>query len=227
MNMNLPMDTNKDRYEKPVQTPGWGAEVANTNSITAAQKGMTTEVGWNLSDMTEPSCCQETAAAAEGAGIGATMNILDRSSDCNKRDMTGRKLATKGDEYMEPIPDQTRPVVPEKAPADGTRVMQYQWDEQKSVGMTEMVMAQNYLEIPEPRIPGVFLELAEEARNIILVDNLSCNTKDVQPQRTGLTRPVFVTEMIDSPPVLRNRAFRVTSTSAEMIPNINPGGPAG
>ena len=24
MNMNLPMDTNKNRYEKPVQTPGWG-----------------------------------------------------------------------------------------------------------------------------------------------------------------------------------------------------------
>ena len=108
MNMNLPMDTNKDRYEKPVQTPGWGgAEVANPNSITVAQKGMTTaaEVGWNLSDMTEPSRCQETAVAAEGAGTGATMNILDRSSDCNKRDTTGRELATKGDEYMEPIPN--------------------------------------------------------------------------------------------------------------------------
>ena len=39
-----------------------------------------------------------------------------------------------------------------------------------------------------------------------------------------MTRPVFVTEMIDSPPVLRNRAFRVTSTSAETIPNINLGG---
>ena len=105
MNMNLPMDTNKDRYEKPVQTPGWGAEVANTNSITVAHKGMTTaaEVGWNLSDTTEPSRCQETAAAAEGAGIGATMNLLDRSSDCNKRDMTSRGLATKGDEYMELI----------------------------------------------------------------------------------------------------------------------------
>ena len=68
MNMNLPMDTNKNRYGKPVQTPGWGAEVANPNSITFAQKGMTTaaEVGWNLSDRTEPSRCQETAVAAEG-----------------------------------------------------------------------------------------------------------------------------------------------------------------
>ena len=125
---------------------------------------------------------------------------------------------------MEPIPDQAWPVVSEKAPADGTRVMQYQWNDRESVGMTEMLMPRNYLEIPEPRIPGVFLELAEEARNIILVDDQSCDTEDVQPQRTGLARPVFVTEMIDSPPVLKNRALRVTSTSTEMIPNINLSG---
>ena len=109
-----------------------------------------------------------------------------RSSDCNKRNTTGRKLATKCDEYMEPIPDQAWPVVSEKAPADGTSIMQYQWNDRESVGMTEMLMPRNYLEIPEPRISGVFLELAEEARNIILVDNRSCDTKDVQPQRTGL-----------------------------------------
>ena len=87
MNMNLPMDTNEHRYEKPVQTPGWGAKVANPNSITFAEKGMTTaaEVGWNLSDMTEPSRCQETAVAAEGAGTRATANKRDRSMDCIKR----------------------------------------------------------------------------------------------------------------------------------------------
>ena len=72
MNMNSPMDTNKNRYEKPVQTPGWGAEVANPNSITFAQKRMTTaaEVGWNLSDMTEPSRCQETADGRGSGGRG-------------------------------------------------------------------------------------------------------------------------------------------------------------
>ena len=90
--------------------------------------------------------------------------------------------------------------------------------------MTEMLMPRNYLEIPEPRIPGVFLEMAEEARNVILVDGQSCDTKEVQPQRTGLTRPVFVTEIVDSPPVLNKRAIRVTSTSTEMIPNINSRG---
>ena len=68
MNRNLPMDTNKKRYEKPVKTPDWGAEMANPKSITLERKVKTTaaEVGWSLSDITEPSRCQETAVAAEG-----------------------------------------------------------------------------------------------------------------------------------------------------------------
>ena len=125
------------------------------------------------------------SSGGRGAVTGAMMNILDRSSDCDKRITTGRKLATKGDECREPIPDQTWPVVPGKAPADGTRVMQYQCNNQESVGITEILRPMNYLEIPVPRMPGVFLELAEEARNSILVDNRSGITKDVQPQQTG------------------------------------------
>ena len=77
MNRNLPtMDTNKNRHEKPVKTPVWVAEVANPNSIASKQRVRTTaaEVGWSLPDMTEPSRCQETAVAAEGAGTVATLN---------------------------------------------------------------------------------------------------------------------------------------------------------
>ena len=223
MNRNLPMDTNKNRYDKPVKTPVWGAEVANPNSITFKQRVKTTaaEVGWSLPDMTEPRRCQETAVAAEGAGTVATANEWDRSINCIKRNATGWKLATKSDEFMEPIPDRVWPVVTETAPADGTGGMQYQGEDRDYVGMTAMLMPRNYLEIPEPRIPGVFLELAEEARNVILVDGQSCDTEEVQPQRTGLTKRVFVAEMVDSPPVLKKRALRVTGTSTEMMPNIN------
>ena len=57
--------------------------------------------------------------------------------------------------------------------------------------MTEILRPKNYLEIPVPRMPGAFLELAEEARNSTLVDNRSDITTDVQPQQTGLIRPVF------------------------------------
>ena len=121
---------------------------------------------------------------------------------------------------MEPIANRVSPVVTETVPADGTGVMQCQWDDPESVEMTEILMPRNYLEIPEPRLTRVFLKLAEEARNVILVNGQSCDTEEVQPKRTGLIRPVFVTEMVDSPPVLNNRALRVTGTSTEMIPNI-------
>ena len=67
----------------------------------------------------------------------------------------------------------------------------------------------------------MFLELAEEARNSELVDDPSTDMKDVQPQRTGQARPVLITEIMNSTPVLGSRAFRVTDTSAEMIPDIN------
>ena len=94
MNRNLPMDTNKNRYGKPVKIPVWGPEVANPNSITFKQRVKTTaaEVGWSLADMTEPSRCQETAGAAEGAGTVATANEWDRSINCIKRNATSRKL---------------------------------------------------------------------------------------------------------------------------------------
>ena len=40
-----PKDVNKNRYEKPVQTPYWGAEVTNPDCITFEQKIKTTAAG--------------------------------------------------------------------------------------------------------------------------------------------------------------------------------------
>ena len=96
--------------------------------------------------------------------------------------------------------------------------MQYQSDDQKSIKTTKMRMPRDYLEIPEPRLPRVFLDLAEEARNVKVESGRSCYTEEVQSQGTGLTRPVFVTVMADSPPVLKKVALRATGVSTEMIP---------
>ena len=70
----------------------------------------------------------------------------------------------------------------------------------------------------------MFLDLAEEARNVKVENGRSCYTKEVQPQGTGLTRPVFVTVMVDSPPVLKKGALRATGVSTEMIPNMSSAG---
>ena len=185
------------------------------------------EVCWNLADKAEPSRYQKTAVAADGAGTDGTTNVRGRSIDCNERRMTVRKLPTHGGEFTEPTSARVSPVVAETAHTDGTGMMQYQWDDRKSVKTTEMRMPGNYPEIPEPRLPRVFLDLAEEARNVIVENGGSCYTEEVQPQGTGLTRPVFVTIMVDSPPDLKKRALRATGVSTESIPNMNSAGRRG
>ena len=67
----------------------------------------------------------------------------------------------------------------------------------------------------------MFLELAEEARNSEMVDDQSTDRKDVKSHRTGQARPVFVTDIMNSTPVLESRSFRVTNTSTEMTPDMN------
>ena len=116
------------------------------------------------------------------------------------------------------------PVVAKMAHTDGTRVMQYQSDDQNSMKTTNMQMPMDYLEIPEPALPRGFLELAEEARNVKIESGRSCYTEEVQSQGAGLTRPVFVTAMEYSSPVLKKGATIATGISTEMIPsNLSAG----
>ena len=144
----------------------------------------------------------------------------DRSEYYIKENVTGRRVAKKNIQVGKLGTDQVGPVVTEDAPADGTGVA---------------AIHGNYLEISGPRIPGVFLELAEEARNIAIVDGRSWNRKTAQKQRTGRTDPVFVTEIVNNCPPLRDGARVATGTSTKVIPNTNqreqsepvePGGPS-
>ena len=105
-----------------------------------------------------------------------------------------------------------------------TRVMQYQSDDQNSLKTTNMQMPMDFLEILEPTLPRGFLQLAEEARNVKIESGRSCYTEEVQSQGTGLTRPVFVTVVEYSSPVLKKGAMRAAGVSTEMIPTRSSAG---
>ena len=105
------------------------------------------------------------------------------------------KLPTDCVTRTEPTLARVSPVVAKMAHNDGTRVMQYQSDDQKIMKTTNMQMPMDFLEIPEPTLPRGFLELAEEARNVKIESGRFCYTEEVQSQGTGLTIPVFVTVM--------------------------------
>ena len=109
-------------------------------------------------------------------------------------------------------------VVAKVAHTDGTRVVQYQSEDQNSMKTTIMQMPMDYLEIPEPSLPRGFLELAEEARNVSVESGQSCYTEEVQSQGAGLTRPVFVTVMEYSLSVPKEGAMIAPGISTEMIP---------
>ena len=73
-------------------------------------------------------------------------------------------------------------------------------------------------------MPRGFLELAEEARNVKVESGRSCYTEEVQLHGAGLTRPVFVTVMEYSSPVLMKGATIAAGISTEMIPtNLSAG----
>ena len=76
----------------------------------------------------------------------------------------------------------------------------------------------DFLEIPELTLPRGFLKLAEEARNVKIESGRFCYAEEVQSQGTGLTRPVFVTVMEYSSPVLNKGAMKAAGVSTEMIP---------
>ena len=142
-------------------------------------------------EITEPGRWQDTSMVTKESRTVTLTEECDQSEYYIKENVTGRRVARKNEQVRRLGTDRVGPVVTEDAPADGTGVA---------------AIHGNYLEISGPRIPGVFLELAEEARNIVIVDGRPLNMKNAQKQRTGRTDPVFVTEIVNNCPLLRDSA---------------------
>ena len=153
---------------------------------------------------------------AEEAGTDGTTNIQCRSIDCDNMRTTVMKLPTDCVKFTEPTLTRVSPVVAKMAHNDGTRVMQYQSDDQKILKTTNMQMPMD--------LPRGFLKLAKEARNVKIESGRFCYTEEVQSQGTGLTRPVFVTVMEYSSPVLKKGSIRAAGFSTEMIPTRSSAG---
>ena len=214
MTRNLPKDTNMNRSNKPAQTPVGGAEMAKPAFNRQPQRELTTaaEVGRKLSDLTERSLYPGGAVEAEGAVTGATLSTAHRCRDCGIQIVAGRNSVT--DEGREVRPSRTCQVIPKTAPLADIRERQYRLNSPAIVGSTD-------LEVPVLRMPNVFLKLAEEARESVIVDDQLTDRKEVQPHRTGQARPVFVTEIMNSIPVVGGRLSRITNPSTELTPHRN------
>ena len=140
-----------------------------------------------------------------------------RSNDYDYMKTTVMNLPTDFVKVTEPTLSRVSPVVAKEAHTDGTRVVQYQSDDQNSMKTTIMPKTKT---IPEPSLPRFFLELAKEARYVNVDSGQSCYTEEVQSQEAGLTKPVFVTIMECSSSVPKEGAMIAPGISTERIPPI-------
>ena len=158
--------------------------------------------------------------AAEEAGTDGTIDVQCRSNDYDYMMTIVMNLPTDYVGVTEPTLSRVSPVVAKEADTDGTRVVQYQSDDQNCMKTTIMQMPMDFLEIPEPSLSRFFLELAEEARYVVVGSGQSCYTDEVQSQEAGLTRPVFVTIMECSSSVPKEGALIAPGIPTERIPPI-------
>ena len=108
-----------------------------------------------------------------------------RSNDYDYMMTTVINLPTDYVGVTEPTLSRVSPVVAKEAHTDGTRVVQYQSDDQNCMKTTIMQMPMDFLEIPEPSLPRFFLELAEEARYVVVGSGQSCYTEEFNHRRPG------------------------------------------
>ena len=102
---------------------------------------------------------------------------------------------------------------------EDTGAMHYEWIVRESIMITEMNMPSNYLEIPELKIPKLFLHLAEEARDVEVNNDISGCTEEVKSQATGLQSQIMVTVMTDGQPIPFGNELVNDVVSTEMMNN--------
>ena len=194
---------NNSRNEKPIRTRVLRTVVTESDCDEFKRRLQTVEAD-RLVDRNEedkPGRGQAVALPPGGIRMRATDNRGGRCTDCTKRTMMFGTVQANGGDFSDSLSGLLPPVVNKLEPKEDTGAMHYQWIVRESIMTTEMKMPSNYLEIPELKIPKLFLHLAEEARDVEVNNDLSVCTEEVKSQLTGLQSPILVTVMTDSQPI--------------------------
>ena len=206
--MNLPLDTDRTRGDKPIRNPLALTGMTGPGPRSLLQREVSTVAKESRAQivLTEPRRCQVTGIEVEGTVTDTRANIPFRCCDCGIRMATGHNSVTTEDKDKDPGPIRTYPVKTEYAPISGETVI---------------LRPMNLLEVPALRLPGVFLKLAEEARKSEAMDDQQSGMSAVKLHQSGQAGRVMITEITDSFPVLGSGASRVSQTSTEVIPDLN------
>ena len=127
-----------------------------------------------------------SAKIAEEANTGGATNEQHLHDDQNFKKTTITKLPT---DFVE-IPKVSVRVA-EEASTNGATNVQCLYEDQNYKKTTITKLPMDFLEIPQPSFTRGFLELAEEARNGCVESEQWFLVDEVQPQVTGMTKPVI------------------------------------
>ena len=111
-----------------------------------------------------------------------------RSSGHVRKPLSGR---------LRPLSGRSPPIVKQMIPSEVMETMHYQCILRESITKTDRTVPCNYLEIPDQKLPSVFLHLAEEAREVVVINEPSGFLEEVQSRATQLSSPPLV-EVITS-----------------------------
>ena len=210
---------NNNRNEKPIRTQVLRTVVTESDCDEFKRRLQTVEadrlVDRNKED--KPDSGQAVALPPGGIRMSATDNRGGRCTDCTKRTMMFGTVQTNGGDISNYLSGLLPSVVNNLEPKEDTGAMHYQWIVRESIMITEMKMPSNYLEIPELKIPKLFLHLAEEARDVEVNNDISGCTEAVKSRVTGLQSPILVTVMTDGQPIPIGNELVNDVVSTEMM----------
>ena len=167
----------------------------------------------------KPASGKAVAVPPAGISMSATDNRGGRCTDCTKRTMMSGTVETTGGDFSNFLSGLRPAVVNKSEHKEDAGAMHYQWIVRESIMITEMNMPSNYLEIPELKIPKLFLHLAEEARDVEVNNDISGCTEEVKSQATGLQSQILVTDMTDGQPIPFGNELVNDVVSTEIVSN--------
>ena len=122
-----------------------------------------------------------------------------RSSGHVRKPLSGRLRPLSG--RSPPIVKRSPPIVNQTLPSEVMEPMHYQWILRESITNTDRTVPCNYLEIPDQKLPRMFLHLAEEAREVVVINEPSGFLEEVQSRATQLSSLTLVEVITNGHPM--------------------------
>ena len=233
--MSWPKEVDINRYEKPVQSQYWGANMTISDCVTIEEKNKTTAARGQIPPngvTIDRSWPKDIISNQNEKPVRTPLRAEVRKTDCVVVKQKMKTIEAEGRvnraDKVEPGRSQETAVAAVGAATGGTNNIGGCCTDCNKKTMTARTLQTKCddlrkpiydLEIPELRLPRVFLHLVEEARNVEVVNDLSRCSEEVPPQGTGLSSPVLVTVMVDSQPIPNKRVLRTTGAPTGMMTN--------